>query len=160
MKKIPVVIASVLLVSIVTIFFVMNDSVRSIGFVSSVEDAKAANKAGQELRAYFEKIAAERRREPRDDLMSGLIAAEEEGDRLSSAELYSTLELLLIAGNETTTNLIGNGMLALLRNPDQYERLHRDPSMLESALEELLRYDGPVQATSRIALEDVEIGTA
>ncbi len=134
-----------------------SEAVRSIGF-SFEEDDQAAQKAGQELRAYFGKIAEERRREPRDDLMSGLLEAEEEGDRLSSDEVYATLELLLIAGNETTTNLIGNGMLALLRHPDQYERLHRDPSLLDSALEELLRYDPPVQATSRIAKEDVEIG--
>ena len=133
-----------------------SEAVRSIGF-STVEDEQASRKAGEELRAYFETIAEQRRREPRDDLMSGLLAAEEEGDRLSSDEVYATLELLLIAGNETTTNLIGNGMLALLSHPEQYERLHRDPSLLDSALEELLRYDPPVQATSRIALEDVEI---
>jgi pimeloyl-[acyl-carrier protein] synthase len=134
-----------------------DEVVRSIGF-STIADERASQKAGRELRAYFQDIAEQRRREPRDDLMSGLLAAEEEGDRLSSEEVFSTLELLLIAGNETTTNLIGNGILALLRNPDQYERLHRDPSLIDSALEELLRYDGPVQATSRIAKEDLEIG--
>ncbi len=89
--------------------------------------------------------------------MSGLLAAEEEGDRLTVGEVMSTLQLLLVAGNETTTNLIGNGLLALMRNPDQLELLQRDPDLIESAIDELLRYDAPVQATSRIATEDVEI---
>ncbi len=130
--------------------------VKAMG-VTSIQDARDSRRAGKALQAYFETIAAERRREPRDDLMSGLLAAEEAGDHLTSEEVFSTLNLLLIAGNETTTNLIGNGMLALLRNPDQFERLHREPELIDSAIDELLRYDGPVQATLRSALEDVEI---
>ena len=130
--------------------------VRTLG-ISSVEDARASARAGRELRAYFESIAEERRQNPKDDLLSALLQAEEEGDRLSWDEVVGTLILLLLAGNETTTNLIGNGMLALLRNPEQLEALRADPELTDSAVEELLRYDGPVQATSRITLEDVEI---
>jgi cytochrome P450 len=113
-----------------------------------------------ELAAYFLDVIAARRKEPRDDLISALIAAEERGDVLSEQEMLATLILLLAAGNETTTNLIGNGMLALLRNPDQLEKLRGnvdDPRLVESAVEEFLRYDGPVQATGRVALEPVEI---
>jgi cytochrome P450 len=103
-------------------------------------------------------IVAERRKAPGEDLISGLIEAQEERDALSEAELVSTSLLLLIAGHETTTNLIGNGLLALLRHPDQLERLRAEPALLENAIEELLRYDSPVQATVRIAIEDVEMG--
>ena len=132
----------------------------TVGFTDSLADRRKARQAGKQLRAYFEATAEKRRRDPQDDLLSGLLAAEEEGDKLTSAEVFSTLELLLIAGNETTTNLIGNGLLALLRNPDQLERLQSDPDLIDTALDELLRYDGPVQATSRIALEDFKIGSA
>ncbi len=92
-----------------------------------------------------------------DDLLSALIAAEERGDVLNEQELLATCMLLLAAGNETTTNLIGNGMLALLRNEDQLDKLLGDPSLTESAVEEMLRYDGPVQATARVADADLEI---
>ncbi len=121
------------------------------------EETKKAQAAFDELSRYFENIVAERAKEPREDLVSALIAAEESGDRLSRAELLSTLRLLLVAGNETTTNLIGNGMLALLRNPDQLERLRKNMGLMENAVEELLRYDSPVQTDARTALEDVEM---
>jgi len=109
------------------------------------------------LQDYFAGIVAERRARPRADLVSALVAAEEQGDRLSNAELLSTLVLLLVAGNETTTKLIGNAVLALLRNPGELERLRADPGLLPNAVEELLRYDGPVQLTSRMAREDREV---
>ena len=105
---------------------------------------------------YFRDLIAKRRNEPRDDLLSGLIAAEEQGDLLSEDELIATCILLLIAGNETTTHLIGNGMLALLRNPDQRRRLQADPSLIESAVDEMLRYEGSVQMTSRVVDHDLE----
>ena len=109
---------------------------------------------------YFRDLIEERRRKPRHDLIDDLIAAEEEGDKLSEEELLSTCILLLVAGHETTVNLIGNGMLALLRHPDQLERLRSEPALTHSAVEELLRYDPPVQLTGRTALEDMEIGGA
>jgi len=110
------------------------------------------------LHAYLRGIIAERRREPRADLISALVAAEERGDVLSEPELVVMCTLLLIAGHETTVNLIGNGMLALLRNPEQLAVLRADPGLVPTAVEELLRYDSPVQMTGRIALEPVEIG--
>ena len=115
-------------------------------------------RASEELCAYFETIVEARRREPRDDLVSALLAAEEEGDKLSREELLSTMLLILVAGNETTRNLIGNGMLALLRHPDQLQRLRDDPELLEPAVGELLRYDSPVQLDGRVVREDLEMG--
>ena len=126
--------------------------------VSTDDDNRRARQAQRELRAYLEGIASVRRREPREDLLSAMLAAEQDGDRLTASELYETCELLLIAGHETTTNLIGNGLLALLQNPEQFETLRRDPSRIEHATEELLRYDSPVQATTRIVTEDTELG--
>ena len=106
---------------------------------------------------YFRALIAERRGNPKDDLLSSLIAAEEEGDKLNEAELLASCRLLLIAGHETTVNLIGNGALALLRHPDQLALLRDDPSLAPVAVEEVLRYDPPVQLTGRIALADTEI---
>lgn len=111
----------------------------------------------QKLVAYLADIIAARREEPRDDLISAMVMAQEENDALSDAEMLATCNLLLIAGHETTTNLIGNGVLALLREPDEFDRLRRDLALMPTAVEELLRYDGPVQATVRVAGEDLEI---
>ena len=107
---------------------------------------------------YLRGIIAERRAAPRDDLISAMIAAQEERDALSDAELLATSNLLLIAGHETTTNLIGNGLLALLRHQGELARLRAHPELVRSAVEELLRFDSPVQATGRVATEDVELG--
>jgi cytochrome P450 len=107
---------------------------------------------------YFRGLIAERRRAPRGDLLSALIAAEEAGDKLNEEELLATCILLLIAGHETTVNLIGNGMLALLRHPAELRRLRETPGLITSAIEELLRYDGPVQRTARVASADATIG--
>jgi len=117
----------------------------------------AAEKAAGELQVYLEPVFAARRVAPRDDLISALLAARDQGDRLSDAELFASCVLLLLAGHETTTNLIGNGMLALLRNPEQLAALRADASILRTAVEELLRYDSPVQLTSRVANESFEI---
>src|SRR2546422_3675202 len=114
--------------------------------------------ARQALADYFRGLIAQRRAAPRNDLLSGLIAAEEAGDKLNETELLATCILLLIAGHETTVNLIGNGTLALLRHPDQLRRLQQDLGLIGSAVEELLRYDGPVQRTARIPSADVTIG--
>jgi cytochrome P450 len=110
------------------------------------------------LHAFLRDIIAERRRDPRADLISALVAAEERGDVLSEPELVVMCTLLLIAGHETTVNLIGNGMLALLRNSEQMGKLRSDPALITSCVEELLRFDSPVQMTGRIALQPVEIG--
>ncbi len=111
-----------------------------------------------ELSAYFAEIVARRRVRPQNDLLTALAQAEEAGDRLNESELYANAALLLVAGHETTTNLIGNGTLALLRHPDQWERLLADPSLVPGAVEELLRYDSPVQHTGRLLTADMEIG--
>jgi len=106
---------------------------------------------------YLNGIFEERRAAPRDDLLSALLAAEEEGERLSEEELRSTVVLLFVAGHETTTNLIGNGTVALLRQRTEWERLVADPSMAPGAVEECLRYDGPVHLTARTATVDTEV---
>jgi cytochrome P450 len=113
--------------------------------------------ARESLHGYLRGIIAERRREPRADLISALVAVEEQGDVLSEPELVLMCTLLLIAGHETTVNLIGNGMLALLSHPDQLARLRADPALIGSAVEELLRFDSPVQLTARIASEPLEV---
>jgi len=107
---------------------------------------------------YLRKLVASRRAAPRDDLVSALVAAEEAGDRMSGDELLAMVFLLLVAGHETTVNLIGNGTLALLENPEQMDRLRRDPALIKPAVEELLRYASPLEtATERYAREDVTI---
>lgn len=114
--------------------------------------------AGLALAVYFDDLVAQRRAQPRDDLVSELIAAEDQGDKLTEEELRATLILLLVAGHETTMNLIGNGLYALFRNPEEMERLRNDPTLGKSAVEELLRYDGPVHLTARTALDNVDVG--
>jgi cytochrome P450 len=111
-----------------------------------------------EFTAYLGAVVAQRRAQPRNDLLSALAQAEEAGDRLNEDELYANATLLLVAGHETTTNLIGNGTLALLRHPDQLARLKADPSLVPTAVEELLRYDSPVQFTTRLLKDDLTIG--
>ncbi len=129
------------------------------GLSAQDEETRAAGTAGVEsILGYLRDIIAERRRAPQDDLISAMIAAQEEQDALTDLELLATSNLLLLAGHETTTNLIGNGMLALMREREEWGRLCADPSLAPSAVEELLRFDGPVQATVRVAREDVEIG--
>jgi cytochrome P450 len=125
------------------------------------DQLRRALEAQQEIDAYFRELVARRRREPQDDLISHLIAVEEGSDRLTEMELISTATLLFGAGFETTTNLIGNGLLALLTHPDELARLRSDPAGLtRSAVEELLRFDSPVQLDGRDAFEDVPIADA
>jgi cytochrome P450 len=113
--------------------------------------------AGLALAVYFDEMVAKRRADPRGDLITELIRAEDEGDRLTPEELRATLILLLVAGHETTMNLIGNGLLALLHNPGEADRLRTDPSLAKTATDELLRYDGSVHLTARTAIEDAEV---
>ncbi len=119
---------------------------------------RQAYQARRELRDYFVGLLESRRRQPSDDVLSVLVRAEDQGDRLSREDLLATIELLLVAGNETTTNLIGNGVLALLRHREQWDTLVADPSLVTKAVEELLRYDSPVQVITRFATTDLEIG--
>ena len=108
---------------------------------------------------YLREIFADRRRQPQDDLMSALVQAEQAGDKLTEEELSSMVALLLVTGHETTVNLIGNGVLALLQQPEQLARLQANPGLIDKAVEELLRFDGPVEtSTTRWARCDVAFG--
>jgi cytochrome P450 len=123
------------------------------------DDQQAATeKAGTELGEYLERVLAARRADPQDDLISALIAVEEAGDQLTDRESVSMCELLLAAGNVTTTDLIGNGIWLLLRHPDQLQLLRADPSLITNAVEEILRFESPVVQTARIPMADMEIG--
>ena len=126
--------------------------------VAQANLARELDRALAEFRAYLRGLVAERRRRPRDDLLSDLVAAVDEGHRLAEDELVATSINLLFAGHETTTNLIGNGTLALLRHPQQLALLRRRPELLPGAVEELLRYDSPVQRVRRITTCDIVIG--
>jgi cytochrome P450 len=121
---------------------------------AATAQARAAELA---LTGYLQDLVRERRAHPDDSILSALIAAEEAGARLSSGEVVSTALLPLIAGFETTVNLIGNGAAALLGDPDGWDRLRQDPALVPAAIEEMLRYDSPVQLTARTATEDVEV---
>lgn len=107
---------------------------------------------------YFDRLIAERAAQPREDLISGLVQAEQDGDRLNNDELVSMIFLLLLAGHETTVNLISSGVLALLEFPDQMQLLRENPDLIDSAVEELIRYGNPIeQASPRVLVEDVEL---
>ena len=128
-----------------------------VGRFASVEQQEQARRSGEELREYFVDIIAQRRRERRDDLVSALIGAEDQGQALSGDEVLDNCTLLITADHETTTSLIGNGVLALLRHPSELQRLRTDPSLTRTAVEELLRYDPPVQAVTRRTKENVAL---
>jgi hypothetical protein len=135
--------------------------VRGLDPVMAVTDpAEIAEieQAQQDFQDYFADLIAARRREPGEDLLSRLVLIEEQGDQLSEAELISTCTLLLVAGHETTANLIANGVLALLRNPDQLAALRADPALITSTVEEVLRYDPPVQLTTRVVRAPTPVG--
>ncbi len=121
---------------------------------AGVEELKAADAAGNEVWTYFEHLLADRRANPRDDLLSDLLAVREGADTLADGEVIAVAILLFAAGFETTTNLIGNGTGALLRHPDQMAALWDDPSLVGSAVEEMLRWDSPAQLDVRLALTD------
>jgi pimeloyl-[acyl-carrier protein] synthase len=132
-------------------------SLDAIGLPSDASVVERGRTARRALADYFRRLVPERRAQPAADLLSGLLAAEERGDRLSQDEVIAMCLLLFIAGHETTVNLIGNGTLALLRHPDQLRRLQDDPSLIGNAVEELLRYDSPVQRTARITNTEAEV---
>jgi len=126
--------------------------------VPGMAPPKENQEAARSLREYFAGQIERRRAEPGEDLVSALVAAHDRNETLSTDELLAFVVLLLIAGNETTTNLIGNGLLALARNPGEYERLRCDATLIPSAVEEMLRYDAPVQTLVRVARTDSDIG--
>jgi hypothetical protein len=113
--------------------------------------------AEEQARAYFRELIARRRSEPGHDLLSALLEAEEQADKLTETELLKILFLLLAAGHETTVNLIANGFLAFARHPDQLERLRQDPSLIRTAVEEVMRFDPPVHIVGRLPLDDIEL---
>lgn len=131
------------------------DMVSAIDVGPTEAALRLANAAALELLQYLETIVAERRRQPADDLITALIAAEEQGDELTGDELLSMCVLLMGAGHETTVNLIGNGTLALLRHVEQWARFRSDPACTDRAVDELLRFDSPVQMAFREASDDV-----
>ena len=125
------------------------------GIGTSREDIKKSGDAYESLIRYFEKIIISRKDEPGDDFIGKLIQAEEEGDKLNIKEMYGTCLLLLIAGHETTTRLIGNGLFTLLNHPDQFLLLKNNYDLIPNAIEEMLRYEPPVHATVRFAHDDM-----
>jgi cytochrome P450 len=120
---------------------------------AEIEQANASNAMAQ---MYFQQLFELRRRDPGDDLTTQLVQAEEDGSKLSNEELTANIILLFGAGHETTVNLIGNGLLALHRNPDQLALLKAKPELISNAIEEFLRYDSSVQLTGRVTLEDID----
>lgn len=123
----------------------------------SEEELKEANASYVETENFFRDLIAKRRENLGDDLISVLIEAEEEGERLTETELITNIFLLFGAGHETTVNLLGNGMLALLQRPEQWEVLKANPDLMKQAVEEMLRFDSSVQMTGRVAMEDAEV---
>jgi cytochrome P450 len=127
--------------------------------IASGSDAQQQSRdAYVAIATYFRELIAERRRRPKSDLLSRLILAEQQGDVLSEAELIDICGLLFVAGHETTANLIGNGMLTLFQHPQELQELREEPSLLPVAVEELLRYDSPVQRAGRVANISVQFG--
>ena len=122
------------------------------------EVVERGHRAILSLREYFDALIADRRRNLGDDVLSDMIRAEEDGDRLTPSELMSNSIGLLVAGFETTIGLIGNGVRALLRHPDQLALLRDDPGLIDSAVEECLRYEGPIVLTIRVTREDTRFG--
>jgi pimeloyl-[acyl-carrier protein] synthase len=112
----------------------------------------------EEMTQYFQEAIRDHQQNPRDDLISAFLSAEQEGDRLTEEEVVANSIMVMTGGQETTTNLIGNGLLTLLRQPEQFEQLRADPSLIPNAIEELLRYESPIQYTSRLAPDDLELG--
>jgi len=133
-----------------------DDIVHAANGVSG-EEREQAQQSVAEFRTYFQDVIETRRAAPQNDLISALVKAEEEEQMLTSGEVLSLTTLLLIAGNETTTNLIGNAVLALLEHPDTLAQVEKDPALIPQVVEETLRYDGPVQGIFRQATHDIEL---
>jgi cytochrome P450 len=123
-----------------------------------IDVLERAQQSMDAMRAFVLDLAAARRQQPGEDLLSGLVHAEEDGHRLTPDELVGIVQVLMIAGQETTTHLIGNGLHALLDHPDQLARLRAEPALMGGAVEECLRFDSPVQARTRVATQAMELG--
>ncbi|MEM9651586.1 MAG: cytochrome P450 [Actinomycetota bacterium] len=134
----------------------VTDLVQSLEPSATVEELKATQAAATELWRYFTDLVAVRRAEPQDDLLSALVQARDQDDKLSEGEILAVANLLFAAGAETTTNLIGNGLNALFNHPDQLEKLWANPDLVPLAVDEILRYDSPVQLDGRTCLEPAE----
>jgi cytochrome P450 len=128
--------------------------------ISGEATMKEINRAFDQMDTYFQGLFEDRRQRPRDDILSALLTAREEGEQLSELEVLSLVALLLEAGHVTTAGFIGSAAVALLEQPDTYWMLREDSSLLETAVEEILRFDSPVQATLRVLSEDIETGGA
>ena len=133
--------------------------VRTLDPIESLSEAEVqqAEQSSTQMRAYLKQLSETRRAHPQDDLFSGLVAGEDPDGRLSEPDLLATMRLLLIAGHETTVNLITNSMLALLRHPEVFDHLRRNPDLVIPTVEEVLRYDPPVQFRTRTTLTDVPV---
>jgi hypothetical protein len=140
-------------------FKVWSDAVVASGFnmMASEEVRKAGDEASTALDAYLRNVIADRKANPQDDLITRLVEAEDSGDFLNDTEVVRMVSLLLLAGNLTTTDLLGNGMKNLLQHPEQVEMARSNPAIIPNAVEEMLRFEGPITQTGRIVLEDREI---
>jgi cytochrome P450 len=127
-------------------------------FQHNPDRVAAVIRSTESMIEYFRDAIATQRRQPREGLIQALLAAEVDGDRFTEDEVIANVIVTMVGGQETTTNLIGNGVLSLLRHPDELARLRRDPSLVGSAVEELLRYESPSQHTARLAPDDVTLG--
>jgi cytochrome P450 len=136
---------------------VVQKVVKALELTTTEPELWEALEGQEQLSSYFEDLVAERTARPRDDLLTAMVQARDEDDRLTTGEIVMTAILLFAAGFETTTNMIGNGLYALLTHPDQLDRLYADPGMAPTAVEELLRWDSPVQLDGRAVLEPAEV---
>jgi cytochrome P450 len=134
-----------------------DDVVGTFNGIMSAEAFARYQQTWQEFKAYFSEKIAERRQSPADDLIGNLVRVEEEGSTLTESEMLNFCLLLLVAGNETTTNLITNGALALFGHPEQAQRLREQPELIPSMVEEVLRYDSPIQGTHRTTTREFEL---
>lgn len=136
----------------------LGDIFDAIDITNTPEAIERGNKATLAFIDYFCSLVRERRKAPKEDLITSLIIAEEKGNKLSEAEIFATCIMLLAGGNETTMNLIGNGTFALLRHPDEINKLRENPYLIQTAVEELLRYDSPAPVMGRRVAENIKVG--
>ena len=127
-------------------------------FEHNPDHAPRVRRSLEEMTAYFRAAIHQQREAPREGLIHALMTAEYEGDRLSEDEVIANVIITMVGGQETTTSMIGNGLLTLLRHPDQWQKLRADPSLISDAIEEMLRYESPIQHTARMTAQDLELG--